>query len=988
MITVKGYTRIRRGKIERVDPTQREYSDQRGGQLSVEELRKRVVEVINQAVKDPDNKVLKLTAWDLIERFEHSYMKDGGTERDAKAEVNLIVMEAQKKETKEESKSYVLEERALRPKPQSWQEMGIIYEYLGVHKDKLRERKAEENALMMMSELARLHNIDLQKQSYRGQNLRIRAGRSGHTHAGAVYFEGASLIEFREDSYESLPHEFGHFLKDQIIPAEMVLKVVAQIRKTPEHLQLLEGLKKVRNSKKWIRYFDTPTEVWARAYEQWVFGRLPNDSPLKIAMSPYRDSRTDSVIFKESLPKVLFLVEEAVTYGIDVVQLEKALKTISGQAINELETKGYKVWTGMPIRKRPVWLGSLKTPEEAKKEKEFEDEVMRVTDTIWDYIGDHVDYVVLGKSLDEITNYVILEKAGMSGMPSMPGMHPGLVAVKVTVNGPSGPYQAIRWERPEDAQRMIKEGKAFGMQPQQEQGQQPEPPKPSVTVGEKINLGEKDVTVTAVGRDGVTARDEQGQRHQITHQNVQKEEGEKPKEEAKPETVFDEFEKWKETVPESKQNRLDFLKHLKSTNDPGYDEKRKALYDKTKEKEWKEGKTSEVKEVAKPEVKEEPKPEVKEEGEAKPKEAKPESEKSQTSVFDEFEKWSLSFKELSDEEIKELKRFGADEGDLNYYKENPKSGRYQIEKEKRREKEDEGIKITHEEFDTEKSLHSFFAKEEWNKVVKTLKKKDREDIEKVLLKNKVPVVLLGGLKNITISQNARISEPGEPDWITENVSSGYAAHAAGLYHRESAGIHIFLEQSGSSENKKSDFFGQVVIHELGHHVDMQGTGVSQDKYFSTAQIPQWEEFRKFQDDHTIKVGLRPYAAINTKEFFAEIFACAFQGDEEERRLLGDFLGLGEPINGENFTKKFMATRSSKGKGYSGKTERAKIEDRESYNPTPEDFEKERQARMKYNEEKAKKGNWKKYKSTESSKGKGYKLWEGKKYKSTEKEGSK
>ena len=73
-------------------------------------------------------------------------------------------------------------------------------------------------------------------------------------------------------------------------------------------------------------------------------------------------------------------------------------KIIEGQTINELEVDGYKVWTGLPIRKRPVWAGSLKTPKEAKEEKEFEDEVMRVTDTIWDYIGDKVDYVVMEKS--------------------------------------------------------------------------------------------------------------------------------------------------------------------------------------------------------------------------------------------------------------------------------------------------------------------------------------------------------------------------------------------------------------------------------------------------------------------------------------------------------------------------------------------------------------------------------------------------------------
>jgi len=73
-------------------------------------------------------------------------------------------------------------------------------------------------------------------------------------------------------------------------------------------------------------------------------------------------------------------------------------KIIEGQTINELEVDGYKVWTGLPIRKRPVWAGSLKTSEEAKKEKEFEDAVMRETDTIWDYIGDNVHYVVMEKS--------------------------------------------------------------------------------------------------------------------------------------------------------------------------------------------------------------------------------------------------------------------------------------------------------------------------------------------------------------------------------------------------------------------------------------------------------------------------------------------------------------------------------------------------------------------------------------------------------------
>jgi hypothetical protein len=78
--------------------------------------------------------------------------------------------------------------------------------------------------------------------------------------------------------------------------------------------------------------------------------------------------------------------------------INQSVKHIEGQTINELEVDGYKVWTGLPRRQRPVWAGSLKTPAEAKEEKEFEDEVMRISDTLWDYIGDEIQYVVLEKS--------------------------------------------------------------------------------------------------------------------------------------------------------------------------------------------------------------------------------------------------------------------------------------------------------------------------------------------------------------------------------------------------------------------------------------------------------------------------------------------------------------------------------------------------------------------------------------------------------------
>jgi hypothetical protein len=77
-------------------------------------------------------------------------------------------------------------------------------------------------------------------------------------------------------------------------------------------------------------------------------------------------------------------------------------RPVPDQAINKLTIGNYSVWTGMPIRKRPVWLGSPKTPEEERKEKEFEDKVMEITDSIWDHL-ERIDHVTRKAHLKEMS---------------------------------------------------------------------------------------------------------------------------------------------------------------------------------------------------------------------------------------------------------------------------------------------------------------------------------------------------------------------------------------------------------------------------------------------------------------------------------------------------------------------------------------------------------------------------------------------------------
>jgi hypothetical protein len=158
-------------------------------------------------------------------------------------------------------------------------------------------------------------------------------------------------------------------------------------------------------------------------------------------------------------------------------------------------------------------------------------------------------------------NYVILEKA-VSG---------GLVKKKVQVKTPAGIIQAFRWvdpnkvrpkkkadkveNKPQGEDRVsklegkYKEAKESGATPkiladiqsvidqwkgeqkgEQKGGQQGEP-KVTSKVGQIINVEGKKGTITAVGKDGVTARDEKGKAHQILHDHVKKfQAGKKPME--------------------------------------------------------------------------------------------------------------------------------------------------------------------------------------------------------------------------------------------------------------------------------------------------------------------------------------------------------------------------------------------------------------------------------------------------------------------------
>lgn len=311
-------------------------------------------EVINAVRKIYENKKtatdaemdeLKKQGREVVDQYTSRAVLSGISEKQAKLEINSLITFIGKEFASEEAKWIKLEDRPLREKPKSWQEMGIVYE------GKKKKDTANDNALNMMSELARLHNVNL--PTLTGRKLLIRGGRSGGTHCGAVYFQNQTTIEFKEDSLTALPHEFGHFLDYEVLPKGGFLgtgfgttDIVKAVRETPEHQEMIntmrtkEPWKSMRYSKKpmW-KYMDTPTEIWARAYEAWVLARLPEGSPLQKAMDERmveRKVETPSGIItntnrayayplKESLSKVVAMVDRVILENLDVVK--KALES-------------------------------------------------------------------------------------------------------------------------------------------------------------------------------------------------------------------------------------------------------------------------------------------------------------------------------------------------------------------------------------------------------------------------------------------------------------------------------------------------------------------------------------------------------------------------------------------------------------------------------------------------------------------------------------
>lgn len=122
------------------------------------------------------------------------------------------------------------------------------------------------------------------------------------------------------------------------------------------------------------------------------------------------------------------------------------------------------------------------------------------TDSIYEALAkfelDILDETDLSKSI----KYVISLEKAMGG----------LVAKKVPVKSERGEYQAIRWTKP-------------GEEPPKEGKEKPEAEaQPKIKVGDKSTIRGKEVTVTAVGKDGFTARDADGKKHLVLHSHHEK----------------------------------------------------------------------------------------------------------------------------------------------------------------------------------------------------------------------------------------------------------------------------------------------------------------------------------------------------------------------------------------------------------------------------------------------------------------------------------
>jgi hypothetical protein len=115
-------------------------------------------------------------------------------------------------------------------------------------------------------------------------------------------------------------------------------------------------------------------------------------------------------------------------------------------------------------------------------------------------------------------SFVILEKA----IPRA-----GLVAKKVQVKGKTGAFQAIRWINPnekqkEDAGDKLKEVK-----------EKKSTNKLQIKVGHVVMINKKLAKISAVGKDGVTAKNASGEKFHILHKDLKASEKEETKKEEK-----------------------------------------------------------------------------------------------------------------------------------------------------------------------------------------------------------------------------------------------------------------------------------------------------------------------------------------------------------------------------------------------------------------------------------------------------------------------
>jgi hypothetical protein len=190
-------------------------------------------------------------------------------------------------------------------------------------------------------------------------------------------------------------------------------------------------------------------------------------------------------------------------------------------------------WTGLPQSTRPIRSRGLETLEEKRLEDELDELVNQISDSLWYVILQHTDPPQIRKSVRAPveTRFAILVKADEPTTRS----HEAYVRRSKT-----GKLEQIKKKGVKIKE--IEQEKVRHEESEKELG---------TKVGELILIPgtDKEVTVSAVGKDGVTSKDELGNRYQVLHDNIQKpgEESKKTEsEESKEESKKTESEEGKE----------------------------------------------------------------------------------------------------------------------------------------------------------------------------------------------------------------------------------------------------------------------------------------------------------------------------------------------------------------------------------------------------------------------------------------------------------